>query len=120
MSRTKNIAVITIGYNNYAFEDAAVALQMMAMLSSAAQVEHSAWELRDDTPQTYFMVNEPSLPKLEFVPEFKFNTNETVKEVKERIQREKADRADMDQKFKEAPPALEAPVVFPEPEPEFF
>lgn len=115
MTRNPNIAVITIGYNTYAFQDAALALQLMATLSTAVQVENDNYSFRNDTPHTYFMVEEASMPKLEFVPEFKFNSAETLKEVKERIKREAADRADMDQTMREAPPALAAPAFDEEP-----
>lgn len=115
MTRTKNIAVIQMsnsyGSPSYAFEDTQTALEFMAMLSKTVQVEHESYDMRDDTPCVYFMADSESMPEMKFVPAHKFNTEETVKEAKARIKREKEDRADMDQKFKEAPPALEAPVV---------
>lgn len=110
MNRNPNIAVITIGYNHYAFEDAQTALELMAIMSRAVQVEVQDWSLRDYTPCTHFLEADPSLPKLEFVASNKFNPHETVKEVKERKEREEKDRADVDQQFREAPAALAAPV----------
>lgn len=115
MNRTKNIAVITLstGYSgvSLAFEDTQTALEFMAMLSKAVSVSHDAYTYRNDTPCTYFLAEADAMPELKFVQAHKFNTEETEKEVEARIKREKEDRADMDQKFREAPAALSAPVL---------
>lgn len=111
MTRNPNIAVIKIGYNSFAFEDAAAALELMALMSKATQVEEETWSLRDETPCTHFIAEDSTMPELKFVPVHKFSPHETVKEAKERLKREKADREDMDQNMKEAAPALPAPVA---------
>lgn len=115
MNRAKNIAVIQLsgsyGSPSYAFEDTQTALEFMAMLSKSVQVDHEGYSMREDTTCTYFVANSESMPEMKFVPAHKFNTEETVEEAKARFKREKEDRADMDQKFKEAPPALEPPSV---------
>ena len=111
MTRNPNIAVIKIGYNSFAFEDAQTALQMMALMSTAVQVDEETWNLREDTPCTHFLAGDPSMPELKFVPAAKFNPHETVAEVKERVKREKADREDMEQQMREAPAALPAPAA---------
>ena len=111
MTRNPNIAVIKIGYNSFAFEDAQTALQMMALMSGAVQVKEEAWSLRDDTPCTHFLDEEPTMPELKFVPMNKLNPHETVTEVRERVKREKADREDMEQQMREAPAALPAPAA---------
>lgn len=111
MTRNPNIAVVTIGYYTYALEDAQAALELMAIMSKAVQIDTDRYDLRNDTPCTHFLAEETSLPKLEFVAASKFNPNETIKEAKARFEREKQDRADMDQQFREAPPALEAPAA---------
>jgi hypothetical protein len=113
MTRNPNIAVIKIGYNSFAFEDAQTALQMMALMSGAVQVEEENWSLRDDTPCTHFLAGDPAMPELKFVPTHKFNPHETVAEVRDRIKREKADREDMEQQMREAPAALPAPAAAP-------
>lgn len=110
MTRNPNIAVITIGYNHYAFEDAAMSLELMALMSKAVQVDVEDYSLRNDTPCTHFISDESKMPKLEFVPMHKFNPNETVAEVRARIGREKKDREDMNQDMREAAPALPAPA----------
>jgi hypothetical protein len=109
MNRNQNIAVIKIGYNSFAFEDPQSALQLMALMQSAVQVEEENWSLRDDTPCTHFLSEGSELPELKFVATQKFNPHETVKEVKARVAREKADREDLDQQFREAPAALPGP-----------
>lgn len=109
MTRNPNISVIKIGYNSFAFEDAQTALQMMALMSTAVQVEEETWSLRDDTPCTHFLAGDAATPELKFIPVNKFNPHETVAEVKERVKREKADREDLNQQFREAPAALPAP-----------
>ncbi len=113
MTRNPNIAVITIGYNTYALEDPQSALELMAIMSKAVQIDVDRYDMRNDTPCTHFLAEESSLPKLEFVAAAKFNPNETVKEAKSRFEREKADREDVNQQFREAPAALEAPVAVP-------
>lgn len=113
--RNPNIAVISIGYGNeFAFEDAQSALELMAILSKAVNVDSRAYGL-GDTPFSYFLAEDATMPELKFVPTQKFNPNETVKEAKERAEREKKDREDMEQQFREAPPALEAPKAAPAP-----
>lgn len=117
MTRNPNIAVIKIGYNSYAFEDAQSALELMALMSKAVQVEEETWSLRDYTPCTHFLSKESAMPELKFVPHHKFNPHETVEEVKVKADREKKDREDMEQNMREAPAALPAPTAEPE---EFF
>jgi hemerythrin len=109
MTRNPNIAVITIGYKHYALEDAQSALELMALMSKAVQVEERVHGMSDYTPCTHFLDEEPTMPELKFVPVNKFNPHETVTEVRERVKREKADREDMEQQFREAPAALPAP-----------
>lgn len=111
MTRNPNIAVIKIGYNSFAFEDPQAALQMMALMSTAVQVEEETWSLRDDTPCTHFLAGDVAMTELKFIPVNKFNPHETVTEVKERVKREKADREDLNQQFREAPAALPAPAI---------
>lgn len=119
MTRSPNIAVITIGYNNqFAFEDAQAALELMAILSKAVNVDTCAYGLGEQ-PHTHFLAEDSAMPELKFVPAHKFNPRETVKEAKARIERERQDREDMEQQFREAPPALEAPapeVIVPDDE----
>lgn len=110
MQRNKNIAVITIGYSKFAFEDAQSALELMALMSRAVQVEHS-YGMSNITNCSHFLSDSDTMPELKFYPASCFNANETAKEFKERYEREQADREDLDQQFKEAPPALPAPVV---------
>lgn len=110
MTRNPNIAVITIGYNSYAFEDAQSALELMSLMSKAVQVDEESYSMRNDTPCTHFLAEGSSMPELKFVSAHKFSPHETVKEAKARFEREKQDREDMDQQFREAPPALEAPA----------
>lgn len=109
MARNPNIAVIKIGYHSYAFEDAQQALEFMVLMSKAVQVEEDTWNLRDLTPCTHFLADESQMPEMKFVSVHKFNGQETVKEFKERDAREKSDRADMDQQFRETPIAIAAP-----------
>src|SRR4051812_28213604 len=113
MNRTKNIAVITIssgyGGSTFAFEDTQAALEVMAMLSKAVSVSHDAYTYRNDTPCTYFLAEADAMPELKFVPANKFNTEETEKEAEARFKREKEDREDLNQQFREAPAALPAP-----------
>lgn len=109
MTRNPNIAVITIGYKHYALEDAQSALELMALMSKAIQVEEREYGMSDYTPCTHFLSEDTELPQLKFVSARKFNPNETVAEVKERAEREKADREDLNQQFREAPAALPAP-----------
>ena len=110
MSRNKNIAVLTIGYHTYAFENSQTALTLMALLSEATQVREESWGVREITPCTYFLHEEPSLPELKYASSAKFNPSETVQEVKDRAQREKEDRQDFEQQMREAPAALPAPI----------
>jgi hypothetical protein len=109
MTRNPNIAVIKIGYKSYAFESAQQALELMALMSQAVQVDEREYGMSDYTPCTHFLAEDSELPELKFVAAHKFNPHETVKEVKERGEREKKDREDMDQQFREAPAALPAP-----------
>lgn len=115
MTRNPNMAVIKIGYNHYAFEDAQSALELMAIMSKAVQVHEESWSLRDDTPCTYFLNKDSEMPELKFVALHKFNPNETVEEVKERFKREKADREDLDQSMRPVPEvaAIAAPAPSP-------
>lgn len=107
--RAKNIGVVTVGYSIYAFEDANEALQLMAILSKAISVENQSYGM-GESPHEYFMAESAGIPELKFVPQHKFNTMETVKEAKERMAREKADREDIDQQFRTAPEALPPPA----------
>jgi hypothetical protein len=109
MNRNQNIAVITIGYKHYALEDAQAALELMALMSKAVQVEEREYGMSDYTPCTHFLSEDPELPQLKFVSARKFNPQETVAEVKERGEREKKDREDLEQQMREAPAALPAP-----------
>jgi hypothetical protein len=109
MTRNPNIAVITIGYNTqFAFEDTQAALELMALMSKAVNVDSHTYGLGDQ-PYSYFLAEDGTLPELKFVPAQKFNPHETVKEAKARMEREKADREDLNQQFREAPAALPAP-----------
>lgn len=109
--KNPNIAVIKIGYNSFAFESAQAALELMTLMSQAVCVEEENWSLREETPCTHFLSEEQTLPELKFVAANKFNPRETPKEAKERFAREKKDREDMEQQFRETPPALPAPEV---------
>ena len=111
MIRNPNIAVIKIGYNSYAFEDCAQALEVMALLSKAVMVDDSTYSLnKHEVTEHYFLAEDGSMPEMKFAATRFFNTGETVKEAKERLDREKADREDMEQHMREAPPALPAPT----------
>lgn len=110
MARNPNIALITIGYNMYALEDTQSALELMALMSKAVQVDEESYSMRNDTNCTHFLAEQSQLPKLEFVGANKFSPHETAKEAKARFEREKKDREDIDQQFREAPTALEAPT----------
>jgi hypothetical protein len=111
MTRNPSIAVITIGYNTqFAFEDAQAALELMALMSKAVSVDSSVYGLGDQ-PYSYFLAEDGTMPELKFVPAHKFNPYETVKEAKARMERERKDREDMDQQFREAPAALPAPAA---------
>lgn len=115
MSRNPNIAVITIGYNKYAFEDCAQALEIMALMSKATMVDDSTYTLnKHEVAEQYFLSENEGMPELKFAAMRMFNTSETVKEAKARLDREKADREDMEQSMNEAPVALPAPT--PEPD----
>lgn len=111
MNRAQNIAVVTIGYNTqYAFIDAAAALELMALMSKAVAVTDQAYRMGEQ-PHSHFLADDPTMPELKFVPAHKFNPHETVTEAKERLEREKRDREDIDQRMSEAPTALPAPTV---------
>lgn len=111
MARNQNIAVITIGYTKYAFEDCAKALELMAIMSAATMVDASVYPLdKHEVTERFYLAEGEGMPKLEFAAMRDFNTSETVKEAKERLDREKADREDMDQNMPEAKPKLAAPV----------
>lgn len=109
MPRNPNIAVIKIGYHSYAFESTQSALELMALMSSAVQVDEREYGMSDYTPCTHFLAESSEMPELKFVSTHKFNPNETVAEVKARAEREKQDREDLNQQFHEAPAALPAP-----------
>lgn len=109
MARNPNIAVIKIGYNSFAFEDAQSALELMALMAKAVSVDEEGWGVRELTDCTHFLSDESTMPELKFVPQNKFNPNETMKEFKVRAEREKKDREDMDQNMREAATALPAP-----------
>jgi len=94
--KNPNIAIIKIGYHSYAIEDTQTALELMAIMSKAVQVEHEAYDLRNETNQTHFLADEQLMPELKFVATNKVNGHETVKEAKERFAREKKDREDME------------------------
>lgn len=115
MARNPNISVVKIGYNSFAFEDAQTALELMALMSKVVCVEEQEWSLREDTLCTHFLAEDQTLPELKFVAANKFNPHETVAEAKARFAREKKDREDMDQQFREAPPALTVPDFKEEP-----
>ena len=110
MARNPNIAVITIGYNKYAFEDTQTALELMAILSKAVQVNEETWSLREHTNHTFFLIDDSSMPELKYAPANKFNTQETVQEVKDRVAREAKDRADMEAGVREVPTPLDLPA----------
>lgn len=111
MNRQHQIAVISIGYSHYAFEDAASALELMAILSKSVKVEADSWGMEKITPCTHFLAEDGELPQMKFVAAHKFNPHETKEEVKARWAREQADREDIDQPMNEAPAALPAPAV---------
>lgn len=107
-----NIAVISIGYKHYAFENPQQALELMAIMSGAVQVEAREYGMEKyGTTCTHFLSEDSEMPKLEFVAAHKFNPNETSEEVKARFTREQADREDINQQFREAPAALPAPEL---------
>jgi hypothetical protein len=111
MARNPNIAVITIGYNKYAFEDIAQALELMAILSKAVMVDDSTYSLnKHEVTERYFLADSEGAPELKFAATNFFNTHETVKEAKERLDREKKDREDMEQDMQEGAVALPAPA----------
>lgn len=111
MTRNPNIALITIGYNHYAFEDCSQALQLMAIMANATMVDSNTYSLNSHkVTEEYFLADGDSMPALKFAAMRLFNTNETVKEAKERLDREQKDREDMNQEMREAPPALPAPA----------
>lgn len=110
MSRTKNISVVTIGYNKFAFEDAQTAFELMAIMSRAVQVEEKSYGMEKMTECTHFLDDSRELPELKFVDARRFNPEETAAEVKARYEREQKDREDLNQQFREAPPALPAPT----------
>lgn len=111
MSRNPNIAVVTIGYTHFALEDTQSALELMAILSKTVQIQVREYGLSDYTPCTHFLSDDSTMPEMKFVPMHKFNPHETVEEVKAKMEREKKDREDMEQQFREAPPALAAPEL---------
>lgn len=108
MSRNPNIAVISIGYQTYAFTDTEAALQLMSILSKAVKVDASCYGMEKITPCTHFLDDSGDMPSLNFVPAGRFNPHETKAEVKARYEREQADRQDVDQQFSEAPRAPRA------------
>lgn len=109
MSRNPSIAVVTIGYRHFAFEDAAVALELMAIMSKAVMVEVQTYGIDKITDCTHFLAESDELPEMKFAPAHRFNPHETLAEVKARYEREQHDRQDVDQHMREAPPALPAP-----------
>jgi len=120
MARNPNIAVITIGYRKYAFENAEQALSLMAVLSSAISVDSSNYGMEKITDCTHFLSDDSDLPELKFVPASKFNPHQTREEVKAQYEREQADRQDVDQQMHEAPVGLPAPAIEAEEEEPIF
>lgn len=107
MARNPNIAVVTIGYNHYAFEDCAQALELMAIMGNATMVDDHIYSLNSHgVTESYFLADSDSMPSLKFAAMRLFNTTETVKEAKERLDREKKDRDDLNQDMREAPAAV--------------
>lgn len=116
--RTQNIAVIQVGsYTKLAFEDRDAAMQLMNILGQAVQVTDSTWDLNKlEQPHTWFLDTGDFCPELKFVPSHLFNTEETVKEAKTRLEREAKDREDLEQQMRQhAEPALLAQAAPSEP-----
>ena len=114
MSRNPNIAVVTIGYSKYAFENSSDALELMALMSKAVQVDDSSYGMEKITHHQYWISDGDSMPALKFVATRLFNPNETRDEVKARWEREQKDREDLNQEMNEAPTeptALPAPTI---------
>ena len=112
--RTTNIAIVSVGpYTKLAFEDRAAAMQLMDILGAAVQVTDSTWELnKHEQPHTWFLGDSDLSPELKFVSSHLFNAEETVKMAKERLDREKKDREDLEQQMNQrAEPALLAQAV---------
>lgn len=112
MALAPNIAIITIGYNSYAIEDTQSALELMAIMSKAVQVDGSMYSVRDYSNAEYCLAEDQSLPQLKFIPLRKLDGMHTCSEIKEQGEREKKDREDMEQNMKDVTrPELPAPEV---------
>ena len=107
MQRNPNIAVINIGHIHFAFEDTAAAMQVMGILAQAVQVDDYTYPVRDYTECSHALAHDQSLPSLKFIAASKMNGNETVSEIKERGEREKQDREDLEQGMK----VIDGPVA---------
>lgn len=114
MSRNPNIAVVTIGYSKYAFENSSDALELMALMSKAVQVDDSSYGMDKITHHQYWISDNDGMPALKFIAARLFNPNETRDEVKARWEREQKDREDLSQEMSEVPKeptALPAPTI---------
>lgn len=96
MTFNRNVAIIKIGYNSYAIEDAQDALQLMAIMSKAVQVDDNLYGVRDYTNCSHALAEDQTLPQLNFVAKTKVNGQQTVAEIKAQGEREKKDREDLD------------------------
>lgn len=96
MNFNPNVAIIKIGYNSFAIEDPKSALELMAIMSKAVQVDDNLYGVRDYSNCSHALAEDQSLPSLQFVAENKVNGKQTVSEIKAQGEREKKDREDLD------------------------
>jgi hypothetical protein len=113
MALAPNIAVISIGGTEFAIEDSQSALELMAIMSKAVQLDSYLYSVRDYTSAEYCLAEDQSSPALKFIALRKLDGQRTRKEIQEQGEREKKDREDMEQNMKDVTrPELPAPEVF--------
>lgn len=114
MSRNPQIAIVTIVGVHLGFEDTQAALELMAILSKAVQLENYLYSVRDYTEAEYCLADGDSLPSMKFIHARLVDGEQTIKQIKERGEREKKDREDMEQQMNPTPEPLALPAPPPD------
>lgn len=112
MSRFEpNIAVVSIAGTKFALEDTQSALELMAILSKAIQLDDYTYSVREYTDCSYCLQGDPSSPELKWVRASQIDGHRTREEIKEQGERAKKDREDQEAQVREITekPALPAP-----------
>ncbi len=113
MALVPNIAIVTIGSSHFAIEDSQSALELMAIMSKAVQLDDYTYPIREYTDVSHCLAEDQGLPELKFIALRKMDGHRTRKEIQEQGEREKKDREDMEQNMKDVTrPELPAPEVF--------